>query len=322
MKDTVNNNIDFKEYFNNSYNIKPYRMLSAYLKKKFNEKVYKVSIDAGFTCPNRDGFKAYGGCTFCNNNSFVPSNAKENKNIIKQIKDGKEFLKRRYKAKKFIAYFQSATNTYSSIDKLRKVYRESLTDDEVIGISIGTRPDCVDDRVLDLIEEVSEGYETWIELGLQSIHNKSLEYVNRADTFENFVTVFQKARKRKNIKLCVHLMYGIPTENKDEMLQTAEIVGDMKPDGVKLHQLYISRKTKMEQMYNNNEINLLSGEDYLELVGRSLQILPKSIVIHRLHGDTTSEYLVAPSWSIKSFGNVIDRYLIENNIYQGQLREE
>lgn len=326
MKNNIDNpikTINFKEYFNNTYNTKVYNMFGAVLRNKYGGKrIYKPAIDIEeFTCPNRNGTKSTGGCIYCNNSSFRPITAIKENSIKTQINEAAKHFKERYKADKFIAYFQSHSNTYANTDFLRKVYYEALSHPDVVGISIGTRPDCVTDDVLDLLEEIGEKYYLWLELGLQSIHNRSLEYINRCDTYENFLNVYKKARKRKHINVCVHLIHGLPTENKKDMLDSVSAMADLNVDGIKFHQLHVVKDTKMENMYYNGEIVLPSLDEYLDMVGSSLMILPKDIIIHRLFGLSDPKILVAPKWSIKKerLIDIVDEYLISNGIYQGKL---
>ncbi|MFW5800003.1 MAG: TIGR01212 family radical SAM protein, partial [Spirochaetota bacterium] len=273
-----------------------------------------------FTCPNRDGTKSYNGCIYCNNDSFTPITAIHKNSIKKQIQDAIYHFKKRYKAKKFLAYFQSYTNTYADISYLRKVYYEALSVKDVVGIAIGTRPDCVNDEVLDLLNEIGEKYHLWLELGLQSIHNKSLEYINRCDTFENFVKVYNKARIRKNIHISTHLIHGLPTESVEDMLESTRIVADMGIDGIKFHQLHIVKNTLMEKMYYEGKVKLPSLNEYLDILGKSLLLLPKDIIIQRLFGLSNPDILVAPKWSIKkeNLTKLVDDYLLDNEIYQGK----
>ncbi len=317
----INLKIDFPKYFDNPYNIKPYNFFGAVLRNKFDgERVYKSVIDVGgFTCPNRDGTKGTGGCIYCNNASFRPVTAVKKQSIATQVNQAKKHYKKRYKGDKLIAYFQNYSTTYADVSYLREVYYEALSVSGVVGIAIGTRPDCINDENLDLLEEIADKFYLWLELGLQSIHNKSLEYINRCDTYENFIDVYKKIKKRKNINICVHLIHGLPTESKKEMMESVSAVSELSIEGIKFHQLHIVKDTVMEKMYLNGEITLPTLEEYLDLVGESLSILPKNIIIHRLFGLSDPSLLVAPRWSIKKerLTEIVDNYLKENGIFQG-----
>lgn len=320
MKD-LNLKINFPKYFDNPYSIKPYNFFGAVLRNKFNgERVYKSVIDVGgFSCPNRDGTKGIGGCIYCNNSSFRPVTAVKQQSIATQVNQAKKHYKKRYKGDKLIAYFQNYSTTYADISYLRRVYYEALSIDGVVGISIGTRPDCISNENLDLIEEIADRYYLWLELGLQSIHNKSLEFINRCDTYENFLDAYKKIKKRKNINICVHLIHGLPTETTQEMIQSVKGVSELDIDGIKFHQLHIVKNTQMEKMYLNGEITLPTLDEYLELVAESISVLPKNIVIQRLFGLSDPKLLVAPRWSIKKqrLTEIVDNYLNYNKIYQG-----
>jgi hypothetical protein len=314
--------IDFRKYFNNPYNYKHYNSFGAFLRNKFNGKrIYKPVVNCGgFTCPNRDGSKGFGGCIYCNNDSFRPITATNNRSIKNQVKQAIVYFKERYKADKFIAYFQNYSTTYAPTDYLRKVYYEALSVKDVIGISIGTRPDCINESNLDLIQEIANKYYLWLELGLQTIHNKSLEFINRCDTYENFIKTYRMIRKRDNINICVHLIHGLPTETPKEMIDSVKHMSELGVDGIKFHQLHVVKDTPMAKMYRSGGINLPSLDEYLDLVGKSLEVLPKNIVIHRLFGLSDPRILVAPKWSIKKekLTDIVDDYLYKNGIYQGK----
>jgi uncharacterized protein len=316
--------MDFRKYFNNPYNYKPYNSFGALLRKEFNGKrIYKPVVNCGgFTCPNRDGSKGFGGCIYCNNDSFRPITATNDRSIKNQIKQAIVHFKERYKADKFIAYFQNYSTTYAPIDYLRKVYYEALSVKDVIGISIGTRPDCINESILDLIQEIANKYYLWLELGLQTIHNKSLKFINRCDTYENFIKTYTMIRKRNNtnINICVHLIHGLPTETPKEMIDSVKHMAELGVNGIKFHQLHVVKDTSMAKLYRNGGINLPSLDEYLDLVGKSLEILPKKIIIHRLFGLSNPRILVAPKWSIKKekLTDIVDDYLYKNGIYQGK----
>lgn len=272
-----------------------YYPLSTYLKDKFNEKVYKITIDAGFTCPNRDGSISKKGCLFCDDGGSFSKAHSRLLSISEQIETGIQSQHKRFGANKFMAYFQAFSNTYKPVNELEKIYKEALKNPQIIGISIGTRPDCIDAQKLDLISSFTKTYETWIEYGLQSIHNKSLTWMNRGHTYETFEKAYFETKKR-NIKVCVHIILGLPNETKEEMLLTAKKLAELKVDGVKFHALCVMPNTPLEKLYNQGEIKLLSEDEYVEIVCECLKILPRDTIIHRLCGNGYSRTMIAPKW--------------------------
>ncbi|GMT49384.1 MAG: TIGR01212 family radical SAM protein [bacterium] len=300
--------------------IKRYNNFGTYLKNIFGEKVFKVCLDVGFTCPNRDGTKARGGCIYCNNDSFKPETTSARKTLMDQLNDGVDYQRTRYGAHKFIAYFQAFSNTYDKVENLEALYREALSHPDVVGLSIGTRPDCVDDDILDLLEELAQETLLWVEYGLQSMHDKTLDYINRGHGLREFHETFLKTRKRKGINICVHAIHGLPFETKDMMLDTIKYLSDMGIDGIKIHQLHVVKNTLMKKMYERGEFSLPSLEEYLELLAESLEILGEDVVIQRLFGLGSKEILIAPSWDLGKgqFNTLIDRYLNEIDSYQGK----
>ena len=272
-----------------------YYPLSTYLKDKFGEKVYKITIDAGFTCPNRDGTISSKGCIFCDNGGSFSQAHSNTLTIKEQIETGIESQHARFKANKFMAYFQAYTNTYKPVEILKQNYDEALTNPKVVGLSIGTRPDCVDSEKLNLIQSYNKDYEVWIEYGMQTIHDKSLSWMNRGHDFNTFLKAYEETKSR-NIKVCAHVILGLPTETKEDMLKTAEKLADLKVDGVKFHALCVMPNTELERLYTNKEINLLSEDEYVDIVCECLKILPNSTIIHRLAGNGLSSEMIAPLW--------------------------
>lgn len=272
-----------------------YYPLSSYLKDKFNEKVYKITLDAGFTCPNRDGNISHTGCIFCDDGGSFSQAHSRLLSITEQIETGIKSQHARFGANKFMAYFQAFSNTYKPVVELKKIYDEALENPQIVGISIGTRPDCVDSEKLDLIASYTEKYETWIEYGLQTIHDKSLTWINRGHDYQTFESAYNET-KRRGIKVCAHVILGLPTETKDDMLQTAKKLAELKVDGVKLHALCVMPNTPLEKMYNNGEVKLLTEDEYVEIVCEFLNILPSKTVIHRLCGNGYSKTMIAPAW--------------------------
>ncbi len=277
---------------------KPYITLSEFLKGKFGEKVFKVSLDAGFTCPNRDGAKGTGGCIYCNSETLVPLSY-QGEDIKGQILAGMEKVRRRHNANKFIAYFQINSNTYAPIDYLKKVYREALLPD-IVGLAVSTRPDCVPDEVLDLLQALKKERFLWLELGLQTANDSTLLSINRGHNASEFRDAVEKAR-RSGIDVCAHVIIGLPDETRDDMLATARFLRDSRVWGVKFHQLQVLKDTPLLKLYEEGKVKTLSLDEYASIVAESLTILPPSTVIHRLSGDAPLKYLVAPRWGANKF---------------------
>lgn len=280
-----------------------YISLSDYLKGRYGERVYKVSLDAGFTCPNRDGTKGGGGCVYCDTAALAsagcaPDGAGES--IASQLHSGMEKVRKRHKADKFIAYFQINTNTYGPVEHLRKIYYEAIGNPAVVGIAVSTRPDCVCERVLDLLREIKTVKDLWLELGLQSANDRTLEAIGRGHSAAEFEDAVLRARDR-DIDVCAHVILGLPGEGKDEMMDTARFVAGLPVWGIKFHQLQVVKGTPLELMYNRGEVAPLSLEDYSDLVVECLEILPRGIVVHRLCGDVPERFLVAPRWGENKF---------------------
>lgn len=268
-----------------------------YLKQKYGGRIQKISIDAGFTCPNRDGSKASGGCTFCNNVSFSPY-AMTKETVENQINQAIQFYKNRYKnIKGFLAYFQAYTNTYAPTYKLKEIYDKAMEYNEIIGMSIGTRPDVVPDEVLDLIATYTvEKPEIWIEYGLQTANINTLRNINRAHGVADFVDAILRTKKRPNIKVCAHMIVGLPGDTFEDYIETVKLFASLPIDGVKIHPLHIVKNTVMEKQYKNGEIKLLTLEEYAEIVAILLDYLPEDIIVHRLTGEAPDEELIAPIW--------------------------
>ncbi|MCP5003288.1 MAG: TIGR01212 family radical SAM protein [Planctomycetes bacterium] len=282
-------------------------------------KVHKISLHAGFTCPNRDGLAGSGGCTYCDNESFSPNVNKNILTISEQIENGVRFLKRRYGAEKFIAYFQSFTNTYADLKTLKTRYDEALIHKDVIGISIGTRPDCITDDVLNLIDTYTQKYHVWIEYGLQSIHDRTLQLVNRGHSYREFEDAIARTKYRSNIKICAHVILGLPGEDWNDMMETAQKVSTLDIDGLKLHHLYVTKNTEMAKDFLKSNIKTMSMKDYVCVVCDFLERIPPELVIQRLVGDTHGETLLSPVWKV-SKNEVISAVTDElrrRNTYQG-----
>jgi len=295
-----------------------YRDLNTFLKEKFGEKVYKISIDAGFSCPNLDGKISESGCTFCNNLSILPKDHKRDVNIEKQLEDGIEYMRKRHKSDKFIAYLQPYSNTYAGVDKLKRIYEPLITNEKVAGLAISTRPDCVDEKILDYIARVQEKKYLWLEFGLQSASNDTLKRINRGHSYEDFVKSFQMAASRK-IPVCVHIILGFPWESKDMMLSTVRELSDLGIFGIKIHALHILKGTGLYDDYLGGKVDLLSFDSYVNLVTDSLEILNPDIVIHRLTGEGPRELTAAPEWIFNKLKviNAVKAELVKRCSYQG-----
>jgi len=274
-----------------------YRKFNDYLKEKYGGRIQKIAIDAGFTCPNRDGSKASGGCTFCNNGSFSPY-AMTKQTVKDQIEKSMEFYKNKFKnTKGFLAYFQAFTNTYAPVEKLREVYDQAMSYPEIIGMSIGTRPDCVPEEVFDLIASYTiEKPEIWVEYGLQTAHYKTLKKINRAHGVSEFVDVVLRTKKRSSMKICVHVILGLPEEDYDDMMETAKLIAALPIDGIKIHPLHIVKHTAMEKQYYRGEVKELDMKEYAKLAVDFLSYLPKDMIVHRITGEAAEDELVAPYW--------------------------
>lgn len=290
-----------------------------FLKKKFGDRVQKVSIDGGFTCPNVDGTVAIGGCTFCDNRSFSPSRRIPKTAIRDQIDVGIENLKRRYRCEKFIAYFQPATNTYGAIDRLRPLYFEALSDPRIVGMAIGTRTDCVPDEVLDLLEEVAGHTYLSVEYGMQTVHNRSLEWMNRGHDHEATVDAIERSRNR-GFEVCLHIMLGLPGESYEDMMATAEEVARLKVDAVKIHNLYAVKKTPLGDQVERGEIDLLQRDEYIHTLVDFLERIPTTNVVERISGEAPPEYLVGPDWCLdkSAIRLALDAELLKRDSFQGK----
>lgn len=296
---------------------KRYNQFSRLLKDKFGAKVYKITLDAGFSCPNRDGTISKGGCIFCDEGGSFSQAHSNLLSIEQQVQEGIKTLSARFKAEKFMSYFQAYSNTYKPVKELEKIYNSALTDEKIIGLSIGTRPDCVDDEKLSLIAGYKDDYYTWVEYGLQSIHNKTLKKINRGHDFDCFLRAYEKT-KEKGINVCVHVILGL-WETHDEMMQTAQKLAELRVDGVKIHMLCALENTRLADMYKNNEIDFMSEDEYINTVCDFLEYLPPETSIHRLAGNGLKKNLIAPRWLGKKLDclNKIDREFIKRNSYQG-----
>ena len=295
-----------------------YHSYNFHLRKRFGRRVQKVSIDAGFTCPNVDGTVAIGGCTFCDNRSFSPSRRVPRQNVLDQIEDGIERLKRRYTCDDFIAYFQPATNTYAPVDKLRPLYEQVLQHPKIVGISIGTRPDCVPDDVLDLLEELAAQTHLSVEYGMQTIHNRSLDWMNRGHHHDAMLDAVARSRGR-GFEICAHVILGLPGESREDMLATAREVVRLDLDSIKLHNLYAVQNTPLAAQVEAGEVTLIDRDEYIRVLVDILELLPPTMIVERVSGDAPPDYFVGPSWCQDKSGILIalNAEFARRNTWQG-----
>ncbi len=295
-------------------------MLNDFLKEKFNEKIYKVSLDGGFTCPNRDGKVSKGGCIFCSENGSGDFTATKLKSIHKQIEEQIDLVSKKYKGDKYIAYFQNFTNTYAEVSYLRKIYQEALSHEKIVGLAIATRPDCLGDDVLELLAELNKKTFLWVELGLQTVNDDVAKYFNRAYETEIYKEASEKLNKL-NIKFVTHIIIGLPKEEEDDYLKTAIFAQNCGTWGIKLHLMYVVKNTPLEKLYLNGDLKVNTKEEYVEKVVNVLENISSEVVVHRLTGDGDRETLVAHLWSIKKIDvlNSIHKELKRRNTYQGKL---
>jgi radical SAM protein (TIGR01212 family) len=300
-----------------------YNDFNTYLRERFGCRVQKITIDAGFSCPNRDGTLSFDGCIYCDGKGSGTGAARRAESIKEQIQKAKVRLAVRYKAKKFIAYFQAFTNTYAPCDILRKRYDEALADFDIVGLAIGTRPDCVDQARLDLIQEYTARHMVWIEYGLQSIHNRTLEKINRGHTFEDFVQAVRITQGR-NILICAHVILGLPGESMEDVLDTATALSGLGMNGIKIHSLYILKGTPLARLFQEGGCTVLDQETYVEWVTAFLERLSPNIIVQRLTGDPDPSALLVPGWSLKKQQtlSLIKKTLEAREAWQGRLFEQ
>ena len=277
---------------------KRYNDLNSYLRNIFGCRVQKITIDAGLTCPNRDGTISSSGCIYCNIRGSGTGAHANGLTVAQQLSNGKKVLSKRYKAKKFIAYFQSFSNTYAPLQQLKHLYEEALAVDDIVGLSIGTRPDCVDDPVLDLLQDYAKRYLVWIEYGLQSARDETLAFINRGHDVRCFRDAVEKTKNR-GVKICAHVILGLPRETRRDMLQTADTIAKLGLDGVKLHMLYVIKGTRLETLFQRGEFKCLEQQEYVDRVCDFLERIPAKIVVQRLTGDPHRPELAAPAWSLE-----------------------
>ncbi|MDQ0338870.1 radical SAM protein (TIGR01212 family) [Caldalkalibacillus uzonensis] len=299
---------------------KRYHTWNYHLRQTFGQKVFKVSLDAGFTCPNRDGKVATGGCTFCSARGSGDFAGDRRDDLLTQFEKVKTNMHKKWPEAKYIGYFQAYTNTYAPAEELRDMYEAILEQDGVVGLSIATRPDCLPDDVVALLAELNERTYLWVELGLQTVHNKTGELINRGHDYKCYVEGVEKLRQH-NIRVCCHIIYGLPQETDEMMLETAREVSKLDIQGLKIHLLHVLKFTPMVRQYEQGLLQFLEKDQYVNLVVKTLEMMPPELIIHRVTGDGPGDLLIGPMWSVNKWDvlNSIDRELKNRNTWQGKL---
>lgn len=298
---------------------KRYHTWNYHLRNKFGHKVFKVALDGGFDCPNRDGTVAHGGCTFCSvagSGDFAGNRAEPLDIQFEKIKDK---MHHKWKDGKYIAYFQAFTNTHAPIEVLKEMYEQVLEQEGVVGLSIATRPDCLPDDVVDYLAELNERTYLWVELGLQTVHERTALLINRAHDYQCYIDGVKKLRKH-NINVCSHIINGLPLETPEMMMETAREVAKLDVQGIKIHLLHLLKGTPMIKQYEKGMVQFLSMDEYIQLVCNQLEILPPNMIIHRITGDGPIELMVGPMWSVNKWDvlNGIDAEMKRRNSWQGK----
>lgn len=308
--------------FQYSLDNKRYHTLNYHYKEKYHCKVIKVSLNAGFTCPNIDGKVGYGGCIYCSKSGSGDFGGDISKSLSEQFDEIKEKLSKKWPRGKYIAYFQAHTNTYAPLSVLKEKYESVLKKDNVIGIAIATRPDAIEDEVLDYLEELNKNTDVTVELGLQTIHEDTAKLINRCHSLNQFEEMVKKLRKR-NIEVVVHIINGLPYETKEMMIETVKYLNHLDINGIKIHMLNIVKDTPLATLYQEKKFKVLSKEEYIDIVIQQLEYLRPEIVIHRITSDPDPKNLIEPTWLIKKFCvlNDIDKEMKKRNTYQGKKLE-
>ena len=304
--------------FKYSYNNKRYHTLDYYYKNKFNEKIFKISLNAGFSCPNIDGTVGTGGCIYCSKTGSGEFAGNRDDDIVKQFNEIKEMMHKKWPKAKYIGYFQARTNTYAPVEKLKEVYEPILKQKNVVGLNIATRPDSITDECLNYLDDLNKRTYLTIELGLQTIKEETTKFINRCHTLECFENMVKELRKR-NIDVVVHIINGLPNETKEDMLKTVKYLNKLDIQGIKIHMLSITKDTPLEKIYEKDKFKVLSKEEYIDIVIDQLELLRPEIVIHRITGDPKLDELIEPKWLVKKFCvlNDIDKEMVRRDTYQG-----
>ena len=297
---------------------KRYHTLDYYYKNRFHEKVFKVSLNAGFSCPNIDGKVGYGGCIYCSKTGSGEVAGNKEDSLEKQFLEIKNMMLKKWPKAKYIGYFQARTNTYAPVNELKKMYEKILNQENVIGLNIATRPDAISDECLDYLEELNKKTYLTIELGLQTTKEETTKLINRCHSLQCFEDMVKKLRER-NIDVVVHIINGLPYETKKDMLNTVKYLNKLDIQGIKIHMLSITKDTPIEKMYQEEKFKLLSKEEYVDIVVDQLELLREEIVIHRITGDPKLDELIEPTWLTKKFCvlNDIDKEMVRRDTYQG-----
>ena len=305
--------------FKNTLDNKRYYTLNCYYKKKYNSKVFKVSLNGGFTCPNKDGKVGTRGCIFCSRLGSGDFAGKRSDDLIKQFASVKEVMLKKWPNAKYIAYFQANTNTYAPADELKEKFESVLKLEGVVGLNIATRRDAISSEVLEYLIDLNKRCDLTVELGLQSMHDKTLKYINRGHDLKNFEECF-KILKSNNIKVVVHIINGLPGENKEMMIETVKYLNSLGIDGIKIHMLHVIKDTDLADIYEKEHFHILTKEEYIDIVISQLEYLNEDIVINRITGDPVKENLIAPDWLLKKFCvlNDIDKEMVKRDTYQGK----
>lgn len=305
--------------FKNTLDNKRYYTLNCYYKRKYNSKVFKVSLNGGFTCPNRDGKVGTRGCIFCSNSGSGDFAGKKELDLVTQFNQVKNVLLKKWPEAKYIGYFQANTNTYAPVKKLKEMYETILNLDGVVGLNIATRSDAIDDEVLDYLDDLNKRCDLVVELGLQSMHDATLKLINRGHDLENFEECLKKLKSR-GIKVVVHIINGLPHETKEMMIETAKYLNSLNIDGIKIHMLHVIKNTELAALYEKEKFRILTKDEYIDIVINQLEYLNEDIVINRITGDPVKEDLIEPSWLLKKFCvlNDIDKEMVRRDTYQGK----
>ena len=298
---------------------KRYHSINYHLRQQFGGKIYKISLDAGFTCPNRDGSLAVGGCAFCSPHGSGDFVAARNKSLAEQFEQGREVMQQKWIGQQYIAYLQAFSNTYAPIARLRQVYETALAQLGVVGLAIATRPDCLPEEVLDLLGEINQQHYLSVELGLQTLHQRTSELLNLHYNYQDFLTAVQELRAR-NIDICAHVILGLPGEDLTDMMATAQALAMLPVQGIKIQLLHLMRNTPLADIYAKEPFPFLSQAEYVRCVVKIIEILPPDMVIHRLTGDSPRQLLIGPTWSLnkRAVLNAIDKELLIQNSWQGK----
>lgn len=308
-----------KNPFPYSFDNKRYHTWNYYLKNKYQQKVFKVPLNANFSCPNRDGTCGVGGCTFCGSLGSGEYAGNIHDNLAKQFSDVYEVMKRKWQTGLPMAYFQAYTNTYAPLEKLKEYFTPFIEREDILGIAIATRADCLEDDKIAYLQSLTKKKEIWIELGLQSIHDKTAIETNRGHDYATFLNCIERL-KNTDLKICVHIINSLPNEDEQMMLETAKQVGQLPIHAVKLHMLHVCEGTKMGEIYKKNPFPLYSLEQYVDIIIKQLEVLPPEIIIQRLTGDAVKELLIAPKWTLNKTNvlNSIDKEMVKRNTWQGK----